>query len=175
VALRWVLCAVLMFASSGASQEPLQLNAAVRDELVAAHNRWRSRVGVEPIRWSNHLAESSQAWANALARRGCRLQHSVTEEVGENLFLRGPRRTGRLRQFELATPSEVVDAWGNESRYYSYTRNRCTDGQSCGHYTQVIWRETEAVGCAISVCSDSAQVWVCQYWPAGNVVGRRPY
>jgi hypothetical protein len=43
-----------------------------------------------------------------------------------------------------------------------------------GHYTQIVWRETKEVGCAI----DSAKgqdVLVCRYFPAGNVQGQKPY
>jgi pathogenesis-related protein 1 len=175
VALRWVLCAVAVLASSEAPQGPLELSPAVRDEFVAAHNRWRSQAGVEPMRWSSDLAESAQSWASALARKGCRLKHSSTNDLGENLYLRERRGGGRLGLFEHATPTEIIDAWGKESNYFSYARNRCAAGQSCGHYTQIVWRETRDVGCAVSVCPDSTQIGVCQYWPAGNVVGRRPY
>ncbi|MCI5145928.1 MAG: SCP-like extracellular, partial [Candidatus Electrothrix sp. AR3] len=39
----------------------------------------------------------------------------------------------------------------------------------------VVWKETTEVGCAMSVCNDKSQIWVCSYHPAGNVVGKRPY
>jgi len=31
------------------------------------------------------------------------------------------------------------------------------------------------VGCAAYQCSDKSQVWICQYHPAGNIVGRKPF
>ena len=46
----------------------------------------------------------------------------------------------------------------------------------CGHYTQMVWQTSTKVGCAMAVCEDSQeQVWVCQYQPAGNWVGKKPY
>jgi len=46
----------------------------------------------------------------------------------------------------------------------------------CGHYTQVVWRSTTTVGCAMAVCKDSQeQIWVCQYQKPGNWVGQKPY
>jgi pathogenesis-related protein 1 len=67
----------------------------------------------------------------------------------------------------------VVDAWGNEVNYYSYADNSCSG--VCGHYTQLVWQSTREVGCAMAVCGDKAQIWVCTYHPAGNFVGQKPY
>jgi pathogenesis-related protein 1 len=170
-----VLCASVLVCAAGALQEPIELNSGARAEFVAAHNAWRSRVGVGPVKWSTRLEDSARKWANTMARRGCRLQHSDWEDVGENLFLLGPWRRGNLRQLELATPTEVVDEWAAESVRYSYETNRCSGGQTCGHYTQIVWRQTESIGCAATVCADRTQLWVCQYSPPGNIVGRRPY
>ena len=41
-----------------------------------------------------------------------------------------------------------------------------------GHYTQIIWPETQEVGCATAL-NASHEVLVCRYWPAGNVIGYR--
>jgi pathogenesis-related protein 1 len=44
----------------------------------------------------------------------------------------------------------------------------------CGHYTQIVWRNTKAVGCAVGG-KGAREVWVCDYDPPGNYVGQRPY
>ncbi len=44
----------------------------------------------------------------------------------------------------------------------------------CGHYTQIVWRGTTTLGCAVAR-SSFREVWVCEYSPAGNIVGQRPY
>ena len=36
----------------------------------------------------------------------------------------------------------------NETVDYDYWSNWCRPGKKCGHYTQMVWAETEAVGCA---------------------------
>ena len=47
-----------------------------------------------------------------------------------------------------------------------------------GHFTQVVWRATTAMGCGTKVCPElfsgwgDASVWVCQYDPGGNVGGK---
>lgn len=40
------------------------------------------------------------------------------------------------------------------------------------HYTQIIWRGTARVGCAIHQ-GEAWDVLVCRYLPPGNVVGQR--
>ena len=81
------------------------------------------------------------------------------------------------REVSFVTPEQVVDYWGGEVQWYDYTTNSCNapTGKYCGHYTQVVWASTTEVGCAMAVCPDSAQIWTCQYRPAGNVVGQKPY
>ena len=72
-------------------------------------------------------------------------------------------------------PSKVVDSWGGEKGFYDHTSNRCRAGKVCGHYTQVVWRDSTEVGCGMAVCANASQVWVCNYRPPGNYVGQKPY
>ena len=54
----------------------------------------------------------------------------------------------------------------------------CTDAMNasgCGHYTQVIWRNTQRVGCGVAVCPNGAEIWTCNYDPPGNYLGQNPY
>ncbi|BBN13809.1 hypothetical protein MPTK1_6g06560 [Marchantia polymorpha subsp. ruderalis] len=43
------------------------------------------------------------------------------------------------------------------------------------HYTQVVWRDTAALGCGSATCPSGALFVVCSYDPPGNVVGQLPY
>ena len=72
-------------------------------------------------------------------------------------------------------PTQVVDAWGAERRDYDYASNRCAPGKQCGHYTQLVWAQTDEVGCGMAVCASRGQIWACDYRPNGNIMGRRPY
>lgn len=141
--------------------------------MLAAHNRWRAGIGVPPLRWSNKLAGVAAAYAERLAARGCAMQHS-RNRYGENLFWASPLRwsDGRV-EVQRISEAYVVDAWGSERKDFDYRRNRCSG--TCGHYTQLIWSSTREVGCAARVCANRAQIWVCNYDPPGNIVGRRPY
>ena len=146
--------------------------------MLAAHNRWRAMVGVPPLVYSAALAGSAQAWAERL-RDGnhCQMRHSHATGLGENLFWASARKwSNGIREIQRIGAREVVDAWGSERADYNVATNRCKPGAVCGHYTQLVWRTTTAVGCGAALCPDSReQVWVCHYTPPGNYVGRRPY
>lgn len=141
--------------------------------MVAAHNRWRAEVGVSGLRWSDTLADVAQGWADRLKSEGCAMYHSGNG-YGENIYKASALMwsDGR-RDLQKKTPQQVTDSWGSEIKFYSYADNSCSG--VCGHYTQVVWKDTKEVGCAMSVCGDNSQIWVCSYAPAGNVVGQKPY
>jgi uncharacterized protein YkwD len=147
---------------SPAGGEP---EAGERGKLVgitAAHNAERSKAGVAPLRWSRDLARHAQAWADRLAADGCALEHHGDDPYGENLFWSSAS----------ASASAVVAEWAAESRHYNHRTNACRG--ICGHYTQVVWSATRSLGCGVARCG-TAEVWVCNYDPPGNVVGRAPY
>jgi pathogenesis-related protein 1 len=149
------------------------------DQMVAAHNRWRRTVNAPSLTYSTELAASAQEWADHLKQSNqCRMQHSKPDDrYGENLYWASAIEwsDGR-RELQRVSPKKVVDDWGSERKDYDYKSNSCTAGKMCGHYTQVIWKSTTTVGCAIAVCENTLeQVWVCQYQPPGNWVGQKPY
>jgi pathogenesis-related protein 1 len=106
------------------------------------------------------------------------MQHSKPDaKYGENLYWASAIQwSDGKREVQQVNPKKVVDAWGSEVKDYDYARNTCTLGKMCGHYTQVVWKNTTRVGCAVAVCEESSeQVWVCQYQTPGNWVGEKPY
>jgi pathogenesis-related protein 1 len=142
--------------------------------MVAAHNKWRSEVGVADIMWSEILAETAQAWADNLKRKGCVLEHSKDSDYGENIYWAGPVRWSDGRtEVQSITPQNVVDNWGSEKENYNHGKNSCSG--VCGHYTQVVWKNSMEVGCGMAICDNKSQVWVCNYNPPGNVEGEKPY
>ena len=149
-------------------------NPVVPEAMTAEHNRWRSRVGVPDLRWSDELADVAQNWADTLKEDGCGFYHSTGSKYGENLLMSSARiySDGR-RDLVDVSPRDAVDSWGNEVKDYTYATNSCSG--VCGHYTQVVWKDTQEVGCARAVCDDKSQIWVCNYYPAGNYVGKKPY
>jgi len=134
-------------------------------EILAAHNRYRSAVGVRALQWSNNLAISAQRWANHLAA----IHQLVHSGPGENLWM------GTKGAY---TDTQRVNAWGAEKRYFLPHRkfpNVSTTGrwQDVGHYTQIIWWNTTSVGCG-RASDNRFDYFVCQYRPVGNVIGQYP-
>lgn len=150
----------IMSASVQNMGEPAQFRG-----MVAAHNSWRARVNVPALTWSPMLANVAQQWANQLQSRGCPMQHSQNNNHGENLASFSNMN---------ASPQRVAGMWADERVDYNHNHNSCRAGKQCGHYTQMVWRETKEIGCGIAVCGNT-QVWVCNYAPAGNYIGQTPY
>ena len=151
----------------GDGERPL---AFVR-RILAAHNRERQDLGLEPLSWNPALAQSAQRWAEHLAETG-RFEHAPENHVvpeGENLW------AGTKGYY---TPEAMVAAWIREKRYFRtgvFPDNSTTGRvEDIGHYTQVVWRATHEVGCA-EAASANEDILVCRYAEAGNYRGERPF
>ncbi|MEA5468113.1 pathogenesis-related family 1 protein [Spirulina sp. 06S082] len=134
------------------------------EQMLNTHNQWRQKVGVSPLQWSPDLANYAQEWANKLLREN-KFEHRQNSPYGENLASASGQQL---------SPERVVNMWGDEVKDYNYNNNSCKPNKMCGHYTQVVWNSTREVGCAVARNSDR-EVWVCNYNPPGNIVGRKPY
>jgi pathogenesis-related protein 1 len=146
--------------------------------MLQAHNKTRAKHNVPPLTWSKKLEDYSMQWAKHLSRgKKCEMYHrSNNTPFGENLY----RSTAIVwtdgkREINPVTIKEVVKAWTDEEKWYNYKNNSCQPGAQCGHYTQAVWKSTTQVGCAMQVCGDKSQTWVCSYNPPGNYRGVRPY
>ncbi len=188
-----VALAVAWFALSGPGASAVEPKPVLaRDGMLEAHNRVRASVGVPPLAWSEMLAGVAQARAERQAAEGCRMQHDPEQKwYGENILwasalvyrragdvdASGAVRTEDVRAVQKLTAEDVVGAWAEEAEWFVAAENRCTApaGRTCGHYTQLVWRDSREVGCGMAVCGDSGQIWVCNYKPQGNYVGRRPF
>lgn len=154
----------LLCAQPADSLTPSRLDGATIRELLKAHNDVRAQRQIAPLTWSPRLAEIAREWARHLAVIGT-LEHDRTRPVGQNLFA----SFGAARR-----PSFVVGSWAGESKDYDERHFRCAAGAVCGHFTQLIWRDTKEVGCGVAN-GDNSHFWVCYYTPPGNFVGEKPY
>lgn len=133
-------------------------------DFLSAHNSARSAVGVAPLVWDDKVAAFAQDYANQ--RKGdCKLVHSGGP-YGENIAWGKPDLSG----------TNAVKMWVDEKADYDYNSNTCAAGKQCGHYTQVVWRNSARVGCAKVKCDNGGGTFIgCNYDPRGNIVGQRPY
>ncbi|KAF7068216.1 hypothetical protein CFC21_073991 [Triticum aestivum] len=137
-------------------------------DFVDPHNAARADVGVGPVTWDDNVAAYAQNYAEQ--RRGdCQLVHSGGQ-YGENIY--GGRGGGADW-----TAADAVQAWVSEKQYYDHGSNSCSApaDKSCLHYTQVVWRDSTAIGCARVVCDGGDGLFIiCSYNPPGNYEGVSP-
>ncbi|MDW8247055.1 MAG: CAP domain-containing protein [Sandaracinaceae bacterium] len=149
--------------------------------ITEAHNHYRARVETSPplppLQWDPEIAMVAQAFAEQLRSEGCRTLYHSRNGYGENIFASFGIRV---------TPERVVGAWFREGICYTpgpYMRGDRCDPEclgrnrlsACGHYTQVVWRRTQRLGCGVASCPSGEEIWVCNYDPPGNVIGQWPY
>lgn len=142
------------------------------ERVLAGHNRERAALGLPLLHWRSDLASDARQWAEHLARTG-RFEHSQdgpgAEQQGENLWA-GTRG--------FYPPEAMVALWLSEKRNFKigvFPSNSVTGKvEDVGHYTQMVWRSSDAVGCALSQGA-TEDVLVCRYSAAGNVLGQFPY
>lgn len=133
------------------------------DDILSAHNKYRSEVDVPPLSWSDNLAAGAQEGADYLAKED-RFEHSRSGK-GENLFL------GTAGFFSY---TRMVDLWASEKEHFhpGIFPDISIDGEVVGHYTQIVWRNTEQLGCGGATGSDGFYRLVCRYDPPGNYYGQ---
>jgi pathogenesis-related protein 1 len=155
----------------GAPVEPPGLEGTVN-----AHNAARAAVGVGPLTWDPALAAIADAWVHqcvdtaqpiGLVDHNANRGAGYPTSVGENIYGSGGQASG----------TDAVALWIGEQSHYHHATNTCDAGQICGHYTQVVWRNTTKVGCALYTCPglQYGSTVVCDYGPAGNFNGQSPY
>ena len=137
--------------------------------ILAAHNAQRSRYGVPPLAWDGALAADAVAWGKTLAAER-RWEHDPdNRSEGENLWM------GTSGAFSI---EQMVGSWADERRFWreGVFPDVSTSGSwhDIGHWTQMVWRGTSAVGCGL-VRGDGDDYLVCRYGPPGNVIGRRVF
>ena len=135
--------------------------------IVVIHNQVRAAVGVPPLHWDASLAVAADSYAAELARTG-RWGHSASASrpgQGENLWM------GTRGAFSL---DQMVGSWAAEGQGFRPGRfpdvSRTGNWAEVGHFTQMIWRGSVRIGCALR-SSARFDYLVCRYSPPGNVFG----
>lgn len=148
------------------SFEPGRAPTAQMEQVRRLHNCMRRTAVPRPsppladLQWNATVAASAQSWANQ-----CNFSHPGGHGYGENLA---------WGSGSYANTSVLTMLWINEHPYYNYPNNGCAAGQVCGHYTQIVWRNTLRFGCGTAQCGANLYL-VCRYDPPGNYIGQRPY
>jgi Cysteine-rich secretory protein family len=142
--------------------------ALFRSTMMRDHNTLRQSYGVPPLTWDDALAAHADYYARTLAATH-RFQHAARVAgkpvEGENLWM-GTRSAYAYH--------DMTGAWIEEGEDFMVGRfpeiSRTGSWHDIGHFTQMIWAGTRAVGCGLAANADYEYL-VCRYFPAGNVMG----
>jgi len=168
--------------TSGGLTNPLTQD--VIDAFVSAHNQARSgplapppSPALPPVSWDAILADSVYNYAR-LCRGGTNglLSHNDRRSedyqalggsgyVGENIY---------GTSAPTVTAAAAIALWMSEAPDYDYNSG---DFGNAGHYTQIVWRASVRIGCAIVDCPalQYHNTVICDYAPGGNILGEKPY
>ncbi|KAG2494171.1 hypothetical protein HYH03_007805 [Edaphochlamys debaryana] len=163
--------------SAGGSNGPLLGGTDCPDaqKLLDAANRFRATHSAPPLEWSTRLASDSQAYAEELAKKSCKLEH---DSYGENL----------MRVSSVPAPDKscagAINAWYGEVNWYDFTTPnafRENWSNNVGHFTQLVWKGSSQIGCGVATAEErtvfpsgkvfmgGCKVIVCRFNPYGNV------
>lgn len=133
------------------------MQQADQQVIVDAHNVKRSlHVDTGSLTWNNTLAEYAQQFIASYDCASGELHHSGGD-YGENIAI------------GLSTEG-TVHGWYGEIKDYNYSNPGFTE--AAGHFTQLVWKDSQQVGCAIRYCNSYwGNLIICEYDPSGNYLG----
>ncbi|MBS1578979.1 MAG: hypothetical protein JST29_05000 [Bacteroidetes bacterium] len=135
--------------------------------VLAEHNFYRQQIQVSSLQWSEALTKEAEQYALQLAKTNTFKHSSNRINEGENLWM------GTANAY---TVKDMLHSWTEEAKDFVYNvfPNCSKNGNVVGHFTQIIWKTTTQVGCAIATNGNNDYL-VCRYFPAGNWIGEKPY
>ncbi|XP_039287395.1 uncharacterized protein LOC111054714 [Nilaparvata lugens] len=157
------------FISSGFDEEELKDEEELSDEnfvhqALRLHNEFRARHSAPPLQLNAQLSAFAQDWAQTLARTRT-FHHRPNNPYGENLFA--------MRSSDPVTAADACRSWYAESdKYHSSWYGQEPARLDAGHFTQMVWRESELLGIGKAVDESGQVIVVANYHPRGNVISR---
>ncbi|KAJ1530155.1 hypothetical protein ONE63_005086 [Megalurothrips usitatus] len=166
-----------------------------KDLIVRLHNEYRNKVALgqekrgknhpqpsasnmRKIVWDNELATFAQRWADQ-----CTFEHDTCHTTADGTVSGQNLLSGGL------APNQKKPDWANAIKIW-YDEVAARDGSlntkpfkvdntfmDVGHFTQLAWANTYAVGCGYSTyragsgSAPDTQLVVCDYKPSGNFEG----
>jgi hypothetical protein len=162
---------------------PVQ-QAPAGDDYVSTvlfhHNVHRSNHSSGDLSWGSNYADYAMQTA-----RKCKFEHDLAPGgggYGQNLAMYATSSGAQAFGANRAGAQAASDFWYNGELYkfpgYGQDTPDMGNFRAWGHFSQLVWTNTQQVGCASYLCPAGTIVgnmdsWftVCNYFPAGNVKG----
>jgi len=172
----------------GLSEEAKQLILDRHNELrsyvalgLEANGDQPSASNMKKLVWNDEIAAIAQRWADQ-----CNFGHDSERSkidgtrVGQNVFI-GSTSDERSYESVMEEIDGGVDSWYNEVKDPGFNSGNIDPfvfSSGTGHYTQVVWADTEELGCGMVYYDDNgwfARLVVCNYAIGGNMIGGSMY
>lgn len=136
----------------------------IKKDILNKHNYYRSRHQVDDLKWNKEIQVIAQAYSEKIAP-GHSLVHSSNtykgQSLGENLYMSYGGMSGEA----------ASNSWYNEVDNYDFSSHSSKGGKVTGHFTQLVWKGSTEIGCG-AACDGTYCVCCCNYYPAGNFLGK---
>jgi len=162
-------------------------SGAEKANIVRYHNEKRQQVATgnqngQPsasnmieLVWDDELETIAQRWADQ-----CSFGHDSNRRskrygyAGQNVHMAST--TGSDDSLDIQ--SAINGLYNEVSKFDPNSINPFRFNYAAGHYTQIVWADTKAVGCGYSSWKDGRwtnKYMVCNYGPGGNMIGSTMY
>ena len=138
------------------------VNMAFNQMHLDKHNEYRALHGADPLVYDQSLAAAAQAWSEDQSSNDQMQHDSNRGNAGENLAMYWSSNAETTRH-TLEETTFATDAWYNELTDPGYNFNDPGFSSGTGHFTQVVWKGTQKLGCGVS-----GKFITCRYSPPGN-------
>jgi len=166
----------------------MTLTQAEKDLILNEHNALRRKAyegreaglpgakdasAIQDLQWDDGLATLAQEWANTCPGSYHRPNAKTDrfDPAGENMYEGGMNYAtyNAVKGWYEEVKDYVKDPNATPAKFGSYNM-----GQKVGHFTALVWATTTHVGCGVAKKGDTTSV-VCNYGPAGNMMGGEVY
>jgi len=147
--------------------EKVLINAAEMADILKLHNDERSATNGNDemaITWDDELAKLAQGLTDTCGYNYANMELPDGTRVGQNMV-----RTWSHVNKPLG---DLVQVWINQKQDYNLATGKCPSDKACSNYKQMVWHNTDKVGCGATKCNDGF-FFVCDYLRAGNWRGEK--
>lgn len=161
--------------------------------ILDRHNQLRRKVAkgqewpqpaatnMKKLVWNNELAEIAQRWADQ-----CTFDHDSVRTkldgtgVGQNAYI--AYNSEQSDEETIQTDMAATQSWYDEVTDPGFDTSNISPFRfdyPTGHYTQLVWADSEEIGCAVVYFKDRSDWYntlvICNYAKAGNVQNAEMY
>ena len=153
---------------------------SIECQHLNSHNKLRILHKNTPcLKLNESLTNNANNWANHLAQNVKNMEHELDTNEGENLFWSWTSKTDftdlELDKWVEKKSEDAVRSWYNEIEDYDWSNENKNEDQfeRVGHFTQVVWSETEQLGFGYATANEDGGTSiyiVTRYTKPGNIL-----